>query len=133
MPYQDPDPTDPNMLVGVVLPADAEASRDMAYVFAEEFVRLGYDRDRLLRIFKNSFYAGAYGTYQTLGETEVLSIIDECLSVWGNIRINIQDVQNVQDDQTPSFVLPRVAGEEERRGARDADNLDARRKERDNG
>ena len=35
MPYQDPDPTDPNMLVGVMLPADAEAMRDMAYVFAE--------------------------------------------------------------------------------------------------
>jgi len=40
MPFQDPDPTDPNMLVGVVLPADAEATREMAYVFAEEFARM---------------------------------------------------------------------------------------------
>ena len=42
MPFKEPDPTDPNMLVGVMLSADAEATRDMAYVFAEEFARLGY-------------------------------------------------------------------------------------------
>jgi hypothetical protein len=29
------------MLVGVMLPADAEATRNMAYVFAEEFARMG--------------------------------------------------------------------------------------------
>ena len=91
MPYNDPDPTDPNMLVGVILPADAEASRDMAYVFAEEFARLGYDRARLLWLFKNPFYAGAYGAYQTLGESEVLSIIDECLSAWGGVVFRDRD------------------------------------------
>jgi hypothetical protein len=32
MPYKDPDPTDPNMLIGVMLPADAEATREMAYL-----------------------------------------------------------------------------------------------------
>jgi len=45
MPYNDPDPSDPNVLVGVVLPADAEAMREMAYVFAEEFARMGYDKE----------------------------------------------------------------------------------------
>jgi len=127
MPFKDPDPADPNMLVGVVLPADAEASREMAYVFAEEFVRLGYDRERLLRVFQNSFYAGAHGAYQALGESAIVSIVDECIDAWGNVRVSVQDVQAVQDDQTPSFVLPRVTGEEELRGARDADNH-ARRK-----
>jgi len=91
MPFRDPDPTDPNMLVGVVLPADAEATRDMAYVFAEEFARLGYDRGQLLGLFKTPFYGGAHGAYQQLGETEILSIIDECLNVWGQVRFSILD------------------------------------------
>jgi hypothetical protein len=108
MPFKDPDPSDPNMLVGVLLPADAEAMRDMAYVFAEEFARLGYSREQLLWLFKNPFYGGAHGAFQALGENETLSIIDECLNVWGNIRITVQDVQTVQTDQTPSSILPRV-------------------------
>jgi len=91
MPFKDPDPTDPNMLVGVLLPADAEATRDMAYVFAEEFARLGYTREQLLGLFKNPFYGGAHGAYRALGENETLSIIDECLNVWGQARISILD------------------------------------------
>ena len=89
MPYNDPDPTDPNMLVGVMLAADAEATRDMAYVFAEEFARLGYSREQLLWLFKNPFYGGAHGAYRALGENEILSIIDECLGAWGQARFSI--------------------------------------------
>ena len=91
MPYKDPDPTDPNMLVGVVLPADAEATREMAYVFAEEFARLGYTREQLLWLFKNPFYGGAHGAYRALGENEALSIIDECLNAWGQAKFSILD------------------------------------------
>jgi hypothetical protein len=91
MPFKDPDPTDPNMLVGVMLPADAEATRDMAYVFAEEFARLGYTREQLLSLFKNPFYGGAHGAYRALGEEETLSIIDECLCAWGQARFSILD------------------------------------------
>ena len=116
MPFKDPDPADPSMLVGVMLQADAEATRDMAYVFAEEFARLGYSREQLLWLFKNPFYGGAHGAYRALGENETLSIIDECLNVWGSIRIRVQDVQAVQTDQAPSFILPRDAGEETGRG-----------------
>jgi len=112
VPYNDPDPTDPNMLVGVMLPAHADAMREMAYVFAEEFARLGYTREQLLWLFKNPFYGGAHGAYRQLGETEILSIIDECLNAWGSIRIRVQDVQTVQDVPSPFLVLPRVAGEE---------------------
>ena len=113
MPFRDPDPTDPNMLVGVMLPSDAEATRDMAYVFAEEFARLGYTREQLLWLFKNPYYGGAHGAYRMLGETETLAIIDECLNVWGSVRIKVQDVQT---DQSPSLILLRDAGEKTGRG-----------------
>ncbi len=86
MPYREPDPSDPNVLVGVVLPADAEAVRDMAYAFAEEFVRMGYDRQRLLAVFKNPFYAAAHGAYRALGEEAIGAIMDECLAAWGGVR-----------------------------------------------
>lgn len=91
MPQKKIEADDPMELVGVMLPADAESSREMAYVFAEEFARLGYDRARLLWVFKNPFYAGAHGAYQALGEDEILSIIDECLGAWGHTQFSVLD------------------------------------------
>jgi len=123
MPFKDPDPSDPNMLVGVVLAANAEATRDMAYVFAEEFARMGYTREQLLWLFKNPFYGGAYGAYRTLGENETLAIIDECMAAWGNIKITVQDVQTVQavqivpiSDTAPSDSPPPRSRGRARRG-----------------
>ncbi len=122
MPFKDPDPTDPNVLVGVMLPADGEAMRDMAYVFAEEFARLGYTREQLLSLFKNPFYGGAHGAYRTLGENETLAIVDECIAVWGKIEVRVQDVQ-VQKVPTPTSFLPRDTGEDEGGGLNGAQRL----------
>jgi hypothetical protein len=91
MPYNDPDPQDPTMLVGVMLPAEAETMREMAYVFAEEFARLGYDRTRILWLFKQPFYSGTYGAYRALGEEPIRAIIDECLAAWGPVRFIDRD------------------------------------------
>jgi hypothetical protein len=135
MPLRDPDPTDPNVLIGVMLPANAEATRDMAYVIAEEFARLGYSREQLLSLFKNPFYGGAHGAYQTLGENETLAIVDECLGAWGNFKVTVQDVPIVPVVPTPTSFLPRVAGEDEGRGSNDWNgwnDLNARREERKN-
>jgi len=129
MPFKDPDPTDPNMLVGVMLPADAEATRDMAYVFAEEFARMGFSCEQLLWLFKNPFYGGAHGAYQALGEQDILAIIDECLNVWGNVQVSIHDAPTAVSD------LPRDDGEDEGGGLNGAQRLNglngwnARRKE----
>jgi hypothetical protein len=83
MPYGDPDPRDPTMLVGVVLPAGEEAVRDMAYVFAEEFARTGLDGAAILDLFSDPFYAAAHQAYRALGPDEVRAIISECVAVWG--------------------------------------------------
>ena len=87
MPYNDPDPSDPNVLVGVELEVDEDAAKDMAYVFAEEFARLGMDKEKLMGIFSKSEYAGAHRAYLQLGENEIETIVDECISVWGSVRI----------------------------------------------
>ena len=91
MPYKDPDPTDPTMLVGVVMPAERETMTDMAYVFAEEYARLGYDKTGLLWLFKNPAYTGAHGAYRTLGEDSIRAIIDECLEAWGGVKFVTRD------------------------------------------
>jgi hypothetical protein len=83
MPYRDPDPADPTMLVGVEVPAGADNVRDMAYVFAEEFARMGMPAARILRFFSNPFYAGAHHAFLVLGEREIATIVEECVRVWG--------------------------------------------------
>lgn len=91
MPYDEPDATDPNMLVGVELPGTEESTRDMAYVFAEEFARLGFEKLRLMSLFKTPFYAGAHRAYLELGETEIEKIADECLAIWGRVKFSDHD------------------------------------------
>ena len=83
MPYHDPDPSDPNVLVGVELPASRRSIEEMARAFAEEFARLGYDARRILSLFRTPFYAGAHGAWRALGETEIAAIVDQCVGVWG--------------------------------------------------
>ena len=80
------EPDDPMELVGVFLPADAEAMRDMAYVFAEEFARMGFDHTRIMRLFQHPFYAGAHRAYRALGAATIHAIVEECVQVWGRVR-----------------------------------------------
>ena len=87
MPYDDPEPDDPHVLVGVSLPAGASATREMAETFSDEFAHMGFDRDAILRLFRTPFYAGAHAALQILGEAEVGRIVDESLRVFGRPRV----------------------------------------------
>jgi|GEM_PF-1043373 len=91
MPYDDPDPGDPNVLVGVVLPGTAEAVEEMAYVFAEEFARMGQDEESILGLFRDPYYGGAHQAYRALGTDAVRAIVRECVGVWGQAAGRIQD------------------------------------------
>ena len=107
MPYDDPDPTDPNVLVGVSLPGGEEATREMAYAFAEEFAALGFDEDRLKSLFRRPHYAGAHRAYQLLGEEEIERIIRESLAVWGNYRVTVRDKESSSgNDELVQIDLP---------------------------
>ena len=83
MPFKEPDPSDPSMLVGVSLPADPASDLDMAYAFAEEFARMGFDAQRLLGLFQLPFYAGAHRLWLVLGEETIRGVIAEAIAVWG--------------------------------------------------
>ena len=91
MPHGRPDPADPNILVGVRLPADENGLVEMAYTFAEEFAALGHDQDRILRMFRNPRFGGPHAAYRALGEGVVLGIVAECARVFGCHRVVVQD------------------------------------------
>ncbi len=83
MPYDDPDPGDPQLLVGVGVPGNEASTREMARAFADEFAQMGFDRERLLRLFSNPFYAGAHAARQLLGDAEVAAIVDDSVRAFG--------------------------------------------------
>ncbi len=84
MPYDDPDATDPMALHGVVVETDSTAAMlDMAECFVEEYIRGGFDTDRILKMFQTQGYAGPFLAYQTLGEDAIRRIIDELMPLWG--------------------------------------------------
>jgi hypothetical protein len=83
LPYDDPDPDDPSVLVGVALTAPAAATREMAEAFADEFAQMGMSREQVLRLFRSPFYAGAYAARQLLGDLEIERLVDESVRVYG--------------------------------------------------
>ena len=91
MPYDDPDPSDPTLLVGVEVPREDGSQLEMAYVFAEEFARLGFSEQRLLALFHHPYYAGANRSFNILGEEKIRSIIQETLSIWGRFQVRVED------------------------------------------
>jgi hypothetical protein len=92
MAHKEIEANDPMELVGVMLPADAEAMREMATVFAEEFARMGFEGGEIISLFRNPFYAGAHGAYLALGEKKISTIVDECIAAWGGVQFSILDV-----------------------------------------
>lgn len=90
MPYGEPDDTDPMMLNGVVLEGgDApplEAVREMAECFIDEYARLGFDRNRILHMFRTKGYAGPYMATEILGEVAIRDLVHMVLARWGGRR-----------------------------------------------
>jgi hypothetical protein len=91
MPYDEPDATDPLLLCGVSVPGDAESAREMAYTFAEEYAQLGYEEERILKLFQNGEYAAPHGALQALGEAEIARIVKECWEAFGRVHFTVRD------------------------------------------
>lgn len=90
MPYEDPDPTDPMTLHGVVLdatPPPVEAMWEMAECFVEEYARLGFEPERILRMFQTRGYAGPRMAFEELGEAAIRTMIRETVERWGLRRM----------------------------------------------
>jgi hypothetical protein len=77
------DHEDPLALVGVGLEQDPDdrALVEMARCFAEEYARMGWSGERILRMFRNPFYRGPHQILRTKGEEFVRSLIDTMGSI----------------------------------------------------
>ena len=97
MPYNDPDPTDPMTLHGMAIETDAataeESMREMAVCFAEEFARMGFDPQRIRRLFENSQYHGPYTARQALGADATDRIVEQAARLYppGRTRLPIAE------------------------------------------
>jgi hypothetical protein len=97
------------MLVGIELPAGAESFLETARVLAEEYARMGFGEERLMRLFQDPFYAGAHRAYRALGEERVRAIVRELLRVWGAVRFRDLD----SDPESGLITLPVLDREQE--------------------
>ena len=70
---------DPFEMVGVALPSvmDDAALTEMACCFVEELARMGYGRERLMRVFRDPFYKGPHAVYRSKGEEFVRALVDQ--------------------------------------------------------
>ncbi len=82
MPHNEPDARDPMVLHGVIVETEDDRSmRDMAECFVEEYLRAGFDPDRILEMFRSPGYAGPCLAHQTLGEDAICKIIERQMSL----------------------------------------------------
>ena len=99
MPYDDPEPDDPQELVGVELPGDESVTREMATVFADEFAQLGLGRAQILALFRKAEYSGAHQAWRLLGEDAVARMVDERLALLERVTGVVTD--RVEDNREP--------------------------------
>ncbi len=62
---------------------DDAAVREMAECFVEEYARMGFGADRILRMFATKGYAGPHLAYRLLGEAAIGAMVRKVLERWG--------------------------------------------------
>ncbi len=75
-------------LVGVGLergPDDA-ALTEMAWCFVEEYARMGWSGERILRLFRNPFYRGPHQILRVKGEDFVRSLTESIEQTRAQVR-----------------------------------------------
>lgn len=75
---KEPDRDDPLELVGVQMKEgpDERALEEMAGCFIEEYARMGWNGERILKLFRNFFYRGPYQILRAKGEDFVRERIE---------------------------------------------------------
>lgn len=82
MPKDECDPEDPMEMVGVVAPASAEEVERVARCIIEEFAWLGFDRARILALFRDPHYVGAHMITLQMGDAWVASLVETVAREW---------------------------------------------------
>jgi hypothetical protein len=73
---------DPMELVGMVLPGSEGQLEIMAECIVEEYIRLGWDEERLMTLFTNPMFLGTYRICRYKGEDYVRELIQRTRQRW---------------------------------------------------
>lgn len=82
MPYDEFVEEDPMELVGMVLPGEAGQLEAMAECIIEEYVRLGWNEQRLMTLFVNPMFMATHRIYRLKGEDYVRRLIQTTCARW---------------------------------------------------
>jgi len=81
------EPDDPIEMIGMEIPNQSEEQlRDMALCFAEEFIREGWDKEKIILMFHHPFYQGPYMVWKQKGGDFINSVVDEAIKMWRPVR-----------------------------------------------
>ncbi|MFQ5613057.1 MAG: hypothetical protein ACE5H9_13090 [Anaerolineae bacterium] len=82
MPHDEFVAEDPMELVGIVLPGEAGQLEAMAECIIEEYVRLGWNEQRLMTLFVNPMFLATHRIYRLKGEAYVRQLIRKTCARW---------------------------------------------------
>ena len=110
MPKDEFDFEDPFELNGMALMTHEDTTNDMAETFIEEFMRMGYNHQQLLALFRNPHYLGPNMAFEKRGEPFIRDLIADVFARWGK--------KVTWPDATPNPLTPALSpseGERENR------------------
>jgi hypothetical protein len=103
-------PDDPLDLHAVELPGDPQL---MLRLLVEEYARMGWNLESIMKLARDPFYRGFHGLWQLLGEQELRRQISTILSRTGVTRVTTVETQ-AAPQQLVQIELGRVPGDRSR-------------------
>jgi hypothetical protein len=106
MPKDEFDFEDPFELNGMAFLSHEDTTNDMAETFIEEFMRMGYNHQQLLALFRNPHYIGPNMAFEKLGEPFIRDLIADVFARWGKVVTWPDPGSSRREEaQTPSMVI----------------------------
>ncbi len=85
MPKDEFDFEDPFELNGMAFLSHDDTTNDMAECFTEEFMRMGYNHQQVLALFRNPHYLGPHMAFEKRGEPFIRDLIADVFARWGKV------------------------------------------------
>jgi hypothetical protein len=85
MPHDEFTHEDPMEMVATVIPGEPGQLEAMAECFVEEYIRLGWDEERLMTLFVNPLFLATHRVYKLKGEAYVRHLIRATCAKWKGV------------------------------------------------
>lgn len=102
MPKDEFDFEDPFELNGMAFMTHEDTTNDMAETFIEEFMRMGYNPEQLLALFRNPHYIGPNMAFEKRGEPFIRELIADVFARWGK-KVDWPVAEGVLPAVAPDF------------------------------